>query len=281
MQKLFNKILIPVDISNKSKDILDKAIAFAAKYHCRIQLLHVVSVSPFAAIAGDGHLTLPYDPIDNMQELEFQLEKLCRYIDFSSGDIIDVEYSIINGTWNQGIIDFVNANNIDLVLIGEKSNFLKKRKMVVNPDLIAEKTNIPVITIPSNRRLTRLYSIVIPITDFLPVRKLMYGVYIAVNLDTTIKLLGIENMKTKDKVHYYLEKAHQLIKENCNIRIEKEIVVSQNIAEAVKQFALHECADLIIVNPGTQTKMPGFFSSLLGNIIQKYAAPPVLTINRV
>src|SRR5207237_2738847 len=108
-----------------------------------------------------------------------------------------------------GIIDVVNPNNNDLVVIGQKSNFLQKRKMVINPDLIAEKTNAPVITIPSNRRLTRLYSIVIPITDFLPVRKLMYGVYIAINLDSTIILSGTTIIKPKAKVIHTLQKAHE------------------------------------------------------------------------
>lgn len=230
---------------------------------------------------SDDHAVMPHNMIVNKQELEFQLEKLCRHIDFLSEDQLHVEYSVVNGKWNQGVIDFVNDNNIDLVLIGQKDAMLQKRKMLLNPDVIAEKTNVPVITIPSNKRLTGLYSIVIPITDFLPVRKLMYGVYIALNFGTTIKLLGIENTRTKEKVQYYLEKAHKLIRDNCDVRVEKETVFSTNIAEAVNYFAIHESADLVIVNPGTQTKMPGIFSSLLGNIIQKYSAPPVLTVNPI
>jgi len=280
MQKLFNKILVPVDLSSKSLEVVERAFVFARRYDCCMHLLHVITVSPFSAIAAaEGYPILRYDFNDNRKEMEFQLEKLCQHVDSLSEDSMHVDYSIVNGSWNQGVIDFVNDNGVDLVLVGQTGNLLQKRKMLLNPDTIAEKTNVPVITIPSNRRLTKLYSIVIPITDFLPVRKLMYGVYMAMHLGTTIKLLGIANSKTEEKVHHYMAKADKLIGDNCDVRVEKEIVYSKNIAEAVNHFATHKSADLVIVNPGTQTKMKGIFSSLLGNIIQKYASPPVLTVN--
>ena len=40
--------------------------------------------------------------------------------------------------------------------------------MLLNPDKIAEATRVPIITIPANHRMTKLYSILIPITDFFP-----------------------------------------------------------------------------------------------------------------
>ncbi len=282
MQKLFNKILVPVDFSSKSRTAMEKALEIARQYKCSIHLLHVVTIAPFEAVAmAEGHMAIPYNMIDNKNELTFQLEKLRNHLNFISGNSVSVQYTIINGTWNQAIIDFVAQNEIDLVLIGQKGRALNKRKMHLKPDVIAERANVPVITVPSNRRLTKLYSIVIPITDFLPVRKLMYGIYLAYEYDTTIKLLGIENDKTNEQVQYYLAKARQIIADNCDVRVETEIIVSQNVAEAVNQFAMYRSADLIIVNPGSQTKMPGFFSSLLGNILQKYSAPPVLTVNPV
>jgi len=281
MQKLFNKILLPIDFSSRSKTVIEKAVAIAQAYHCSIHLLHIVIISPFSAIAMEqGHLAMPINSASNTKELRFQLEQLCNDIRLSD-PTIKVACSILQGTWDEAIIEFVNQHKMDLVLIGQKGQTFLKRSMLLNPDKIAAKTNIPVITIPANRRVTKLYSIVIPITDFLPVRKLMYGVYIASNYDTTVKLLGIENEKTKDKVQYYMEKAYQIIRENCNIKVELEKVVSKNVADAVNRFAILKSVDLVIVNPGSQTKMPGFLSAMLGNIIQRYSAPPVLTVNPV
>jgi hypothetical protein len=198
-----------------------------------------------------------------------------------NGNSIKIEYSTLQGTWDEAIIDLVNNNDLDLVLIGQNETVLLKRKMAINPDKIAAKANVPVITVPANKRLIKLYSIVIPITDFLPVRKLMYGVYIASSYDTTVKLLGIETDNTSEKVQHYLQKALQLIKDNSKIKVEIETIKNHNVADAVNQFTRKKSTDLLILNPKTQTKMPGFFSRLFGNIIQKYSTPPILTVNPV
>ncbi|MGB4845362.1 MAG: universal stress protein [Ferruginibacter sp.] len=282
MQKLFNKILVPVDFSAKSKLAVEKACDIAKHYNCSIHLLHVVAISPFAAIAmTEGPMAIPYANIENKDAIEAEFKKLINTVKLLNGNTVKVEYSILQGTWDEAIIDFTNHNDYDLVLVGQKESLLQKRKMIINPDKIAAKANIPVITVPSNRRITKLYTIVIPITDFLPVRKLMYGVYIANGFDTTIKLLGIENEKSHDKVQHYLQKAAQLIKDNSTIKVNTQTIQSHNVAAAVNQFTRKQPADLVIINPQTQTKMPGFFSSLFGNIIQKYSAPPILTVNPV
>jgi nucleotide-binding universal stress UspA family protein len=277
MKKLFNKILVPVDFSLNTEVVIEGVLDFAKQYHCKIHLLHVTSLYTLAhsesAVSDDGSSkkTAP----------EFQLEKLSRRIDFLSNDQMHVEYSVIKGSWNQALIDFADEHNIDLILISQREQFLLRKKMLFNPDLIAEKTNIPVITVPVNRSLTSMYSIVIPITDFLPVRKLMYGVYIAINFGATITLLAIENIKTRQKVQVYLEKAEKIIRENCSVQVEKKTVVNGNVANAIQHFATQKSVDLIIVNPGVQTKMPGLLSSILGDILQRYADLPVLTVNPV
>jgi hypothetical protein len=109
----------------------------------------------------------------------------------------------------------------------------------------------------------------------------MYGIYIASRYTTTIKLLGIGNEQMKEKVQYYLKKSYQLIHDNCNVKVELESIFSENVADAVNHFAATHSADLLIVNPGTQTQMPGLISSLLGHVIQRYSKPPVMTINAV
>ncbi len=280
MRKLFNKILIPVDFSKGSKEIVDKGVDIAREYQCSIYLLHVINEVPFAFVAmSQRHMAIPYGAIENRSELEYKMNKLVDQIHLSGGESIPVQYGIVKGEWVSAIGDLVAHYKFDLILIGQRRKFDRKHKLLVDPDKLAEVTNIPVITVPVNRRLTKLFAIVIPITDFLPVNKLMYGIYMASLYNTTIKLLGVENNKTKDKVQYYMQKAFRLIRDNCSIKVQAEIIVSQNVAEAVNEFAMLESADLVILNPGSETRMPGLFSAIFRNIIQRYTAPPVLTIN--
>lgn len=281
MQKLFNKILIPVDFSSGSKVAVEKAVEIAQRFQCSVHLLHVHPHAFAVMPVANGDYRALTEMIDNKKEINLQFEKMCRYMDSISRVKIFTECSIVNGTWNYGIVDFIAANDIDLVLIGEQATLFGKKELLANPDFIAEKANVPVITVPPNRHLNKLYCIVIPVTDFLPVKKLVYGIYMANNLDCTIKLLGIENAGTARQVQHYLKKAAGLIKENCDVKVETETIVSSNVADAVHKFAMSEDADLIIVNPGTQTKMPGLFSTLFNKVIQKYSLPPVLTVNPV
>lgn len=278
MKKLFNRLLVPVDFSGRSKKVIEKAVEIAMQYNCSLHLLHVTPPD-YITWSGEKYLPDSILLLDNKAELEFKLAGLCNIAGESCGYTIATTYSVVKGSWDESVIDFANAHSFDLILIGQTGSFMRKRKMLLNPDKIASKTNAPVITIPSNRSITKLYSIVVPVTDFLPVRKLMYGVYIATNYNSTLKLLGIENPDTKNKAIYYMMKAHKLIIDNCDVKVEFENLSSKNVADAVTRYVHDKPADLIILNPGTQTKMPGFFSGLFGNIIQKHTEPPVLTVN--
>ena len=285
MQKLFNNILVPVDFSRISKRAFEKAIDFANKYKCNIHLLHVVTFTPMTAMAmAEGHVFIPYSIIDNQKELEFQLENLkCKYENQleNKGSIFT---HLQKGLWDESIIDFVLQNKIDLVMIGLQRKRLHKRKSLFNANRIAEKISAPVITVPENKRLVRLISVLIPITDFLPVKKLMYGVYVAQNDNATIRLLGVEdqndNIQCK-KVQHYLKKSFQLIRDNCTVPVEIATTSGRNVAEAINQYTYKNPMDLIIVNPGRQSRMPGLFASFFGNFLQKVSAPPVLTVNPI
>ncbi|MES2890829.1 MAG: universal stress protein [Bacteroidota bacterium] len=279
MKKLFNKILVPIDFSSGTSVAVDKASEIAMEHDCSILLLHVVVIAPLTTIAYAENGVSLSQVINNKAEIEFQLEQLCETINATTRHSVAIEYSIRSGTWDENIIHFVQQNQFDLVLIGQKIAITGKRRMKLNPDTIAAQSKIPVITVPANRSITKLNSIIIPVTDFLPVRKLMYGVYLASSYSATIRLLGVETSGTQQKVMHYMMKAYKLIADNSSIKVEFEKTMGSNVALALKNYTHSKSADLIIVNPGTQTKLPGILSSLLGNIIQRYSSPPVLTVS--
>jgi nucleotide-binding universal stress UspA family protein len=280
MQKLVNRILVPVDFSGRSKSVAEKAMEFAVQHKCIVHLLHVDGIGPLKGLMlTQGHLLSPLPQPDNYKELEYKIRN--TYLSDQSEDNPGTHITIRTGNWTDEIMEFVQAQKIDLVFIGQKSKFIGKRKLKFNPDKIASKTNIPVITVPANRKIIPMRSIVIPVTDFLPIRKIIYGIYFASGASCTIKLLGVSRAEEKEKALHYLVKASQLIKEHCVAKVQIENIISDNVASAIERYARAESADLVILNPGKQSAMPGFFSSFFKNIIQKYAAPPVLTLNPV
>jgi nucleotide-binding universal stress UspA family protein len=278
MEKLFHKILVPVDFSFRSVKAVEKAIATAAAYKCSITLLHAVTQHPFATIAlTEGHTQVPYDLIDNRTELEYQLAKLVDHALKKVNGFIPVHTAIVHGHWDDAVIDYVNRYSIDCVMVGQRSRFQRKRKLLLNPDKVAASTHVPVITIPVNKNITRVKKIVVPVTDFLPVRKLQYAEYIARYSKATVELLVIEQETRQQVTGNYVQTAMEWLR-SCGARVKVAFVKHTNTAAAVRDYAAQKGADLLILNPGVQTTLPGWWSSLLGNIIQKYSLPPVMTV---
>ena len=280
MQKLFNNILVPVDFSKDSKVTFEKAIELANKYDCNIHLLHVITISPVNTLtpAKKNEFEL-YNFINKQEQFAFKLESLKNKFK----DQLNKERSIythqLKGFWDECIIDFVLQNKIDVVMIGQGLN---KGKTFINVNKIAEEINIPVITIPGNRRLVKLISIVIPVTDFLPVKKLMYGIYVAQNDNATIRLLGVEDQNDQEqtkRVRHYLQKSFQLIRDNCKVPVEIATTSGRNISEAINHYAFKNPMDLIIVNPVKQARLSRSFVSSLGKVFQNISVPPMLTIS--
>ena len=54
MQKLFNKVLVPVDFSEKSRKAVEKSLELAAEYHCSVHLLYVNSSQLTALLEADA-----------------------------------------------------------------------------------------------------------------------------------------------------------------------------------------------------------------------------------
>jgi len=286
MQKLFNNILVPIDFSSASERALGKAVEMANEYHCDIHLLHVVTISPFAfTTMAESHLLLPNEIVDYNEKPGSDMDKLLAMYAPHLLDGRRLYRHIAKGLWNDIVIDMVEEHHIDLLLLGQQEPSLRKRKMIIDPNSIAEASFIPVITVPpGNRRLGELFSIVVPVTDFLPIKKLMYGIYMAQHHRSTIKLLGIENEgddQYNRKVTHYLNKSFQLIRDNCDVPVEIAITTGTNVADTVNSYAFKNAADLVIVNPGRQSRMPGILASLLGNVLQRYSIPPVLTVRAV
>lgn len=281
MQKLFNKILIPIDLNSEAKKLVEKAIEMALQYKCTIHLLHVIPSYNMAYCAlVSGGMMLPLNSMDEKVALEIKMNKLCNNIPKELKGTRGACCTILTGNMEEEIINLVQENNFDLILIDRASLFLSSKRIVLNPDKISQATGIPVISIPSEKRPTQLGAIVIPVTNFLPLRKLIYGIYLAQAGNTILKLVAIEN-KANYMARHYLTKCFSLVRDNCSISMQLETVKSNNVAKAVNSFAGSHATDMIIVNPGSQTKIPGFFARLTGGSLQKYSASIILTVSPV
>lgn len=279
MENLFNNILVPVDFSPATPYIVNKAVEIARAYSSNIHLLHVSpeSWSPAVTTSVDDLIQeLKHSAGDDMQA---QMIALADHISILSEQEVGVSYSLKRGTWDEQVIETANHNKCDLVLIGRQEGFGSGHKLLFDPDRLATLTDLPVITIPYGRRLTHIYSVLIPVTDFLPLRKLMYGTYIATKNQASVKLLGVETPRSKDKVMHFLKASYELIHDTSRVCVSLAMSNRANVAAALNALAAEEAADLILVNPRVQTEMPKHAFHRHHPTLEATASSPVLVIN--
>lgn len=281
MYKLFNNILVPVNLSAASERAVEKGITLANVYSCNIHLLY--AGSPQVQTTGLKKMfhfsSLVQANSDTKSELK--LKALAKSFQSSLTNGLKVFTSIEKGNPNDVAIKYIIHNKIDLVLETVYSRSIKRNKLSLDINRVAGKTAAAVITIPEDRRISHLYSIVIPVTDFIPLKKLMYGIYLARYYKTTIHLLGIiheQDFEYSQRVQKYLHRSYQLIRDNCDTPIDLTVREGSNVAEVVKEYVISNNTDLVIVNPGRQSRLKSYIPGWFVGMLQKNIYPPVLTI---
>jgi nucleotide-binding universal stress UspA family protein len=249
----FNTILIPVDFSVNTEIAVKKAAGLVGHDDTVLHLLHVVRPGKQAAHQFKRWAV----------EKEFeQLRESIR----SVHPAMRVKTHILKGPSVQRmIIECAAMLRPDLIIIGKQNPrrrwpFLRGS---ISPDVIAKKSDCPVLTVKPGSLDTRTKVIVIPIRDFLPERKLEWGVLLAKRYKAQIHLLAIqESPEPKEwALPQVFLKAYHHLREHLHHPIEYSTMGRLSPAKAALNYAELIMADMILVNPETESGISGFAGS--------------------
>ncbi len=106
---MFQRILVPLDLSNRSQSVVDVAFGLAAQSKADVVLLHVIE-------------TVEHIQFDEMKEFYGRLEKSASVgLQELAADLeakgINAERVVIYGKRTQEIVDFAVNNRVDLILM--------------------------------------------------------------------------------------------------------------------------------------------------------------------
>ena len=256
----FDKILIPVDFSLNTEIAVKKAAGLVGSGEAVLHLLHVMRPG--------RHAVYQFRSWAVEKELE-QWKDTIR----STYPKLRVRTHILKGRSAQRmIIECAEMLKPDLIIIGRQNN--RRRWSFpggISPDSIAKKSDCPVLTVKPGSLDSRTRVIVIPIRDFLPERKLEWGVLLARRYKAQVHLLAIqENPQPAQWVlpQVFLKAYHHL-REHLHHPIEYSSSGRHSPARAALNYAEMIMADMIVVNPRTESGISGFarsrhISDLLG-----------------
>lgn len=248
----FNTILIPVDFSQNTDIAVQKAAELVGREGSELHLLHVMRRSGVAT--------------EELERLEVMIRN--RY------PAIKVRAHVLQGrSVQQTIIQCAGLMQPDLIVIG-KSRPPRRWFQAggVAPDVIANKSNCPVLTVKPGAAGNKTRVILLPIKDTLPERKLEWAVLLAKRYRAQVHLLAIHHRQelSRDRVlpQVFLKAYHQL-RERLHHPIEYSATGKQSTARAALSCAESIRADMIVVNPEKESGVAGLagyrhISDLLG-----------------
>lgn len=242
MPILFNTVLVPVDFSLNTDIAVKKAVSLIGAEKAVLHLLHVVS---------PGRSLSVWTAVKRLERWKDRIQR--EYPE------LQVKTHVLRGYFVQRlIIGHAKALSPDLIVVGKRQERPWWRLPGgISPRTLARKTNCPVLTVKPGNVDSRTKIIVIPISDRLPERKLEWGILLARKYKAQIHLLALREGAEDGQMQGVFLRAYHHLRESLRRPIEISTSVQHNPAKAALDYAEMVRADLILVNPETESWVGG------------------------
>lgn len=229
----FRQILVPVDFSINTEISIAKACALASP-DTTIHLMHVREGR------GDDHV-----------------EALTGLAGFIQRQNLSVEMHLVEqARVEASVIETAKRINADLIVIGKKNHhsFFPFLNTVLSSN-IAEGTSCPVLTVKPGSLNKKLETVVMPVTELFPTRKIELLAALGNRATLNIHLLTIlrNNQQPDSHTASALLQAMKSIRSRLQCQVQHSIIHSNNKAAATLRYAEKVGADILLVNPETET----------------------------
>ena len=263
MYKLFNNILVPLSVDRPYEMAIEKAVQLSVQFKCDVHLLYLLN-KPFWkawSAAKDAESKMNVSVVRD--RYGSQLPKGCM-----------LHVNVREGNAAAVLAQYIAINHIDLILAHKQL-----RGMDTDIDRLAANTGCPVLSLQTNPCLQGIKNIVLPVSDQLPLRKIMLAIYMAKDSNAAIHLISLSlNNSTEQRRYVYLEKTYQLLRENTSLPIRCKMVMGENIADTTLEYARNVAADLILVKAGNESLLSGPMTRLFPRWLYNRSNIPVITV---
>jgi nucleotide-binding universal stress UspA family protein len=275
MQKLFNNILVPITLDKETKKNVEKAIHFANQLQCNLHLIHVPA-SAFLTL--NGALFSQSMKAKAIAEKKKKLSELQSHYCKDMSKPLILSMHVECGAQEEVMAAYVAQHQIDLVFaIGKRRSFSLIRD-VFNASVLAAKTECPVLSLQSVPDLLGVRIIVMPVGTSLPITKIRIAAYLAKKYNASIHLVTKEKNALMYEELAYMQKALQVLKDNTDLPVKCKTRVGESLGNIALNYAEEVKADLILVNPGAESFLPGITNRLFARFVFSESRIPVMTV---
>lgn len=250
---VFEKILVPVDFSINTEVAINKAVALATPGITELYLLHVLPGSLLGNVTAAG---LRGGSNETARSAETKLVRLRRQLAETQPSITTGIFIGSNSSVEAGLVSAAADLKPSLIIIGKNNrhSILPFLNTVATSSL-AEATGCPVLTIkPGSMRRTS-GTVVMPISDFYPKRKIDVLAALSSRLTLNVHLLTIlsSQQHPDDYSASVLLQSMRSIRSRLKCNVQHSLIHSNNRAMATLRYAEQHNADMLLVNPESET----------------------------
>lgn len=276
----FKNILIPVDSLYNAQIAVDKALELSEAGETTIYLVAIIKYESF------WH-KLIYTNTQKQPRLNRKKELARKKLETLREKIYDVVPQILvktiviaETTISNNLLRFVQEQEIDLVIATnqqQKTGFSFFRKNI-HEDL-SVKANLAVLTVTKGCLNHPIKSIVLPVTSFVPERKIHMALAFSKKFNAHIHLVTIldsNDVNTKIRIDaFYL--TYKILSE-LGHSPQYKILHGNDSDMSLVRYANQVKADMILVNPEKKKMIPGFFQGKITDMMQPLSALHILTL---
>lgn len=245
MKTEIKTILIPIDFTEKSNNALKVAAKMAQRHHAKLIITHTVHI--YYMISRGGKQVIGSETVqENADRANEKLNQL--RISFLEKYNIDVETRLCSQNIVDSINDFVETDQIDLVVMGT-SGQQKIKQLILgsNSYNVLLHANCSVLLIPEKFKRTSFKKILFPVRVKNELdQKADLSILLANKNGGNINLLGVGDPDRMIEVRKaYLEMKKNLVLKSTDY--ESEFILSHDNAEIIAQVAKDKKCDLIVL----------------------------------
>jgi nucleotide-binding universal stress UspA family protein len=272
--KLYN-ILVPVTSANRNKWAMAKAIELANSFACTIHLVCVVHkrIIPFVPIERNS--ITPYESRKDLHRAHKKLEEMkYRYKDQLCGEA-NIEISVLEGNPKKELTNYIEKYEMDLVVVGlSKFNLFHRIISSVAISRFARRVNVPVLAVRSSGLVSHFKKIVLPLHEDISMQRIKLATMLARTFRSTVYFVSLREQA--DKQPSLLDSAFEVVQSVSTIPVQCFLLEGKNLAKSTLEFSKKINADLILVNPVKEFRLPGLWNKITNKLLSYGSSIPCL-----
>lgn len=263
--KLYN-ILVPIDFTTKNKWAIAKAIELSNSFNCNVHLVHIAGTNQF------------FHRNANVETASKRLEQLkALYTSQLCGEG-SLEISVLSGSTQTQLANYIEQYEMDLVVTGlSKFNLIQRIISSVSISRLAKKSNVPVLAVRSGGLICHFKKIVLPVSGEIPIRQIRLAALLGRAFKSTVYFVSLRK-HAGDKAQTILDSALEMVQSISTIPVQCFLLEGQNLAKSTLEFSKKINADLIMVNPVKDFRLPGLWNRITNKLLSYGSKIPVVTV---